>query len=559
MASPQSPPRRQPAAESAPTTLRTFRAPSMAIALAQLKNELGPEAVILHTRTFKTGGVMGLGAKTMVEITATSDSRVPRRTAAGAARAAPAQVGQVVTRAPVQIAPERPAHQARSAAPADREGRGPDRPASAREAYGLPPGASRSASNDGLATGTDRERPRTLPAIPVEVSAPEVEADRLGRPARVRDERVRTVRPARPRELSREFDAAPAPESPGPTPRSERIARLAVHAEPRPVDSAAAGALEQELASIKRLMGQVLQVSRQAISSGARPPEGGPMRLGSMPDALFSLYLRLLDAGLSPEAADDIASRVRDELRGAELGDEEIVRQTLLRRVAAMIPVASEPPRPARAPDGRPLTLALVGPTGVGKTTTLAKLAAAYKLRHGKRVGLVTCDTYRIAAVEQLRTYATIIGLPLRVATGPDDLAVALEAQADCDMVLIDTPGRSQHDAGRLGELQALVHVARPHETHLVLSATSSDAVLERAASRFAAADPQRVLFTKLDEAVHLGPMFNVLRRINLPLSFVTTGQDVPDDIERAKAERLARLLLEGPETLAARLVSGEA
>lgn len=549
MALPQSPPRRQPVPQSAPTTLKTYRAPSMALALTQLKNELGPEAVILHTRTYKTGGVMGLGAKTMVEITATADARVPRRKASADAapeRAAPS--GQAPARASAETL--RPASGSvtvapRSAAPA----RAPVQSSSGR-----------AASPQVAASGAPpRDRPPSLPTQPVEVLAPETDAERLGRPARVRDERVRTVRPARPRELSKEFDSAPEPESPLPSPRSERIARLAVQAEPRPVDAAAAGALEQELASIKRLMGQVLQVSRQAMSSGSRPPDGGPMRLGSMPDALFSLYLRLLDTGLSPETADDVASGVRDELRGAELNDEHIVRQTLLRRLAAMAPVAGEPPRPARAPDGRPLTLALVGPTGVGKTTTLAKLAAAYKLRHAKRVGLVTCDTYRIAAVEQLRTYATIIGLPLRVATGPDDLLSALEAQADCDIVLIDTPGRSQHDAGRLGELQALVHVSKPHETHLVLSATSSETVLERAASRFAAASPQRVVFTKLDEAVHLGPMFNVLRRMDLPLSFVTTGQDVPDDIERANAERLARLLLDGPEMLSARLVSGEA
>lgn len=514
-------------------TLKTFRAPSMAEALAHLKRDLGSEAVILHTRTYKTGGWMGLGARQMVEITATDDSGVPQRRPRNDLASRP-----VATVSKAKGAPAATVARATHAATAG--------------------------GNAGVRHGSPvASTPR---AVQVELARPEPPDERrdefsVGLPARATSERVRRSPPARPSKIARAFSAA---EDSGdgdtgrdgrgvatmpPPPRSPAIDRLAVRAAPAPVDSAAANTLEQELASIKRLMGQVLQVSRQAIAS-PRGAEAAPVRLGGMPDALFAFYLRLVENGLAPEAADTIAGDVRDELRGPELSDETIVRQTLLRRLASHIPVSQDPPRSTRGQDGRPATLALVGPTGVGKTTTLAKLAAAFKLRHGRRVGLVTCDTYRIAAVEQLRTYANIIGLPLRIASSPQEMQSAIEALADSDVILIDTPGRSQHDATRLGELQQLVLAADPHETHLVLSATASEAVAERIGSRFAAAAPTRAVFTKLDEAVNLGPMFNAARRLNLPVSFVTTGQEVPDDIERANADRLARLLLDGADSL---------
>src|SRR5262249_55200672 len=154
---------------------------------------------------------------------------------------------------------------------------------------------------------------------------------------------------------------------------------------------------------------------------------------------LLDCYLKLLEAEVAAEIADEVAGQVRDELEPAELGDPEVVQQAVLRRLAAYIPVCAEPVKIGRAGDGRPLTVALVGPTGVGKTTTVAKLAATYKLRHGRKVGLITCDTYRIAAVDQLRTYANIIGLPLRVVMTPAEMRSACAALSDCDVVLIDT------------------------------------------------------------------------------------------------------------------------
>jgi len=179
-----------------------------------------------------------------------------------------------------------------------------------------------------------------------------------------------------------------------------------------------------------------------------------------------------------------------------------------------------------------------------GKTTTVAKLAASMKLDGGQRVGLITADTYRIAAVEQLRTYAGLIGLPLEVVSSPEEMRAALGRMSHLDAVVIDTAGRSPRSADRLDELAALLAAARPHETHLVLASTSSQRTLLHAAERFAGVKTDRLIFTKLDEAVSFGVLLNVVREIGRPLSYITTGQDVPHQIEVCDADRLAGLVM---------------
>ncbi|MFG0257306.1 MAG: flagellar biosynthesis protein FlhF [Phycisphaerales bacterium JB043] len=318
--------------------------------------------------------------------------------------------------------------------------------------------------------------------------------------------------------------SAPRVRAQAATPISTPIVQANTHAVP---------AIEDEIASIKKLVGQVLQ----RTASSAIP---------SLPEHLFEHYLRLLESEVASEIADEVVGAVQAELSPQELADQSIVRESVLRHLASSIPVAESIPTPARCDDGRPLTVALVGPTGVGKTTTIAKLAAAYKLRYNKKIGLLTCDTYRIAAVDQLRTYAQIMGIQLHVAQSPDQVRAALDAFSDRDAVLIDTAGRSQHDQPKLNELKLLLDAANPHETHLVLSGASSQSVLLAAASRFESTKPNRVIFTKLDEAVSFGVIINAARTIGTRLSFITTGQDVPDNIEPGRADKLARLALGG-------------
>jgi flagellar biosynthesis protein FlhF len=321
---------------------------------------------------------------------------------------------------------------------------------------------------------------------------------------------------------------------------------LSVPAALAPQTPDATNALYRELADIKLLVNQVLH----AAPAGTLAPASG-----NMPEALFRHYLQLLESQVSRDIADVVLCAVRDELSSPQLADEQIVRAAVLRHLGAMIPVADGIAAPRQGSDGRPHTIALVGPTGVGKTTTVAKLAATYKLRQGRSVGLITSDTYRIAAVEQLRTYASIIGLPLKVVLTPAEMAAAVESFRSFDVVLIDTAGRSQNAADRLAELEQFLEAARPHETHLVLSTASGEDVLVQTAESFARVRPNRMLLTKLDEAVNFGVVANVLRRLaraglfsenqGLPLSFVTTGQEVPDHIEQGRSDRLARMILD--------------
>jgi flagellar biosynthesis protein FlhF len=192
--------------------------------------------------------------------------------------------------------------------------------------------------------------------------------------------------------------------------------------------------------------------------------------------------------------------------------------------------------------------VALVGPTGVGKTTTIAKLSADFHLRERRRVGLITVDTYRIAAVEQLRTYADIIELPMEVVATPKAMRAAIERLADRDLILMDTAGRSPRDEVRIQELKAMLAEARADEVHLVLSTVASLPALRKSVQKFAAVGTTAILLTKLDEATGLGSLLPLLLQSGLPLSYLTHGQNVPDDIEPADRRKVARMLLGAPK-----------
>jgi flagellar biosynthesis protein FlhF len=226
------------------------------------------------------------------------------------------------------------------------------------------------------------------------------------------------------------------------------------------------------------------------------------------------------------------------------------VRAAVEAKLAGLMRVTGGMGKPAQ---GKQLVIALVGPTGVGKTTTIAKLAAVYKLRLGHSVGLVTSDTYRIAAVEQLRTYATIIGVPLQVAATPDEVRSSVKALDQCAVVLVDTAGRGPRDARRLDELAACVEAAKPSETHMVLSASAAPEALSHAAERFSIMKPDRWIVTKIDESSGLGWLPELAQQVGLPISYVTTGQEVPDDLALAQPQRLARMILDGLQEGASR------
>jgi flagellar biosynthesis protein FlhF len=261
-----------------------------------------------------------------------------------------------------------------------------------------------------------------------------------------------------------------------------------------------------------------------------------------LPESLFGLYAEFIDGEMPEDLARDLVERVRLQTPPHELDDAAALRLRAAKIVESDITVAP----PISVTNGRCRVVALIGPTGVGKTTTIAKLAANFRLRDKWNVGLITVDTYRIAAVEQLRTYADIIDLPMQVVNTPREMREAVDRFAQMDLVLVDTAGRSPRDEIKIRELRALLSEARADEVHLVLSSAASAASSTVTVERFAPAGATALILTKLDEASGLGHLLPMARNARLPLSYLTNGQNVPDDIESVDANRLAQTVLGG-------------
>jgi flagellar biosynthesis protein FlhF len=397
---------------------RTYEAPTMAMALGEIKRELGPSAVIIGTRRFRKGGVLGLiGGREMWRV---------------------------------------------EAAPGDA-------PAGGDGAY--------------VASPDDEPRPAWEAPPTIAVESPV------------------TVEP-------------PATDEPvaGDGPAEAR------------------GDLAAEVSEIRRMVGSLL------VGKGAgddAPP--GP----------FSELKRHL---LEQDVAEALAVEMIEQLAASTTNHDGACAEMLRARLADLVSRRIRVGRagPPRRSAGRSRIVSLIGPTGVGKTTTIAKLAANYKLRDHLSVGLVTIDNYRIAAVDQLRTYAEIIEVPLEAVLTPGELLKSIHRMSALDVVLIDTAGRSQNDEMRLNELKRFIEAARCDEVQLVVSAAASPRVAAATIEKFSALGPNGIIVTKLDEAATFGMVLNASAATDAAISYVTTGQDVPDDILPAEADALAESILAG-------------
>ncbi len=295
----------------------------------------------------------------------------------------------------------------------------------------------------------------------------------------------------------------------------------------------------QDLEEIKKLLLNTLVRSQEGgVKSVQWPDAAIQAAVGIEAVAEKPPLVRELERqGIEP----DLQGKIIETVNTLPMGQgEETLKGRLGEAFGRLIRFAGN----LRMKKNAPRIIALVGPTGVGKTTTTAKLAAMYALNRGNKVALITMDIFRVGAVEQLKTYTKIMGIPLEVASTPKELERAVERHSDCDLILIDTAGRSHKDADKLEEMKGFLETTIQADIYLCLSATTKDRELEVILNRFSIFPISKVVFTKLDECESVGCIVNLLLKANLQIAYFTTGQRVPEDIEVATSEKLAELIL---------------
>ncbi len=287
------------------------------------------------------------------------------------------------------------------------------------------------------------------------------------------------------------------------------------------------GPLRQELEGLRVVVGEVLD---QRMRN----------RLEGLPGELMDEYHRLVAQGVQGQRACDLLRSVLETLGPSNMGNREIVDSLIVERMEQAISA----PGTGLTKTHEQKIMMLVGPTGVGKTTTVAKLAGMARQMHPeRRTVLMTLDTYRVAAVEQLRVYAKILKIPLEVAVSPQDLLDAIRRHEQADYILIDTAGRSPRDHVGYDELLALNRGRLKLENHLVLAAPVAEAGLLDIVRRYQSLPIHRIIWTKLDEMSTYGTLFNLLAQTDLPVSFLSAGQRVPEDLEVPTRKRLLDLI----------------
>lgn len=514
--------------------VKKFEAPTLQEALEHVKSELGPEAIILQTKKHKKG--FGLMSRPSVEITAAVSERSMTKKKV------------VETRLPAAVREKMSQFSAKRQADVhDKVEEDFIKQATrVQESVKLskPPTSPRGSLPSSQPAKAEKKPMAHLGSFVQEVShrlwrGGGATEDALSRPVQGPSKPLTKVRYA-------EIDDQPTPHG---LQGRERITEAREDSVPK-TSTVNRDELMSQLEVLKAELDQLKSKSDKQIALNNQA-EAGLQSLTSQPGALASPALqegfeRLVLSGVEKRYAYSLCKQVAFELGATGQQDPSAVIDQLAVEMLEQIQV-HEPLQSSglgRSQSG-PLLLALVGPTGVGKTTTVAKIASDCILKKGLKVALINFDTYKVGAFDQLATYSKILRVPFRSATAPEDLEAAIQDFQGMDLILVDTAGRSCRDSQSLQEMEKVLHGIPGVHTHLVLSSTTRDSELIEMSQKFSIFRPEGLIFSKLDEASSYGAIYNISMRSKLPLSYFTTGQRVPEDMEAASGERLVSLLLE--------------
>ena len=257
--------------------------------------------------------------------------------------------------------------------------------------------------------------------------------------------------------------------------------------------------------------------------------------IDQLDDSLKPLYNKLISQGVKEETCQNLVKDIKKDYDEKEISPD-IFEKKIKGFIGDPAPITFK---------NNTKVIAFIGPTGVGKTTTIAKLAAKFSLEDDYDVGMITADTYRIAAVQQLETYSDIMNIPLKVVYNDKELRETINGEfGENDLIFIDTAGSSWTDKMQLGRLKGFTDKKLVDETHLLLSLNTKAKDIDNVINHFSPLEPDKILLTKIDETSSYGDIINMREKYELPYSYITFGQDVPDDIIEADVESLYKYLI---------------
>jgi flagellar biosynthesis protein FlhF len=470
--------------------VKKFEAPTIQEALENVKRELGPEAIILQTKKNKRG--FGLLSKASVEVTAAISERSLQKKQS------------LDTRLPEN------SRAAMKNMPAERQAQLIDR-------YTDKTLTQASQTRDQVSLGSS-----TSPT-----------------PASKRITATRYI------DIEDDFKAAHQPMPPKAAVKLPPVET----AQPLPpaISARNVHALEDEIRDLKKMIEDLKTTteSQRQIQNG-----GGVFgKTGEDSPLLQELFEQLVMHGIERRYAYELVKKVSFEIgqNTSQWNQSEEVLDLLADEIMKSVEVSSifKSFDTDESQQQGPLVIALIGPTGAGKTTTIAKIASEALSKRRLKVGLINLDHQKIVAFEQLGTYAKILNVPFRSALSGDDFKAALLDFHGLDVIFVDTAGCSQKNPASMKETREILQLAPHLKIYTVLSATTREAELYDAANRFSYVRPQGIIISKLDEATVYGSIYNVSQKVKLPLIYFTTGQRIPEDIEEATRERIVSLVMD--------------